>query len=599
MTRTHQFSDGAAQSRERRLPAIAVSRGIGFGRVVYLKGDERQFFRVDLRPDEISSEIERLRTAVSSTVDQLKKLADNNDPDPDHPVSSIFGVHLLILKESSFVPRIEETINRRRVNAEWALKIVADEYTAKQAAVDGEHFQEKHLDIEDVASRLLANLDGSSAGTELTYSGAVIAARELRPSTIMEVIKVRPAALITERGGWTSHASILAREFKLPMVSGIAPLGQVVSHGDAVIVDGINGELIIDPEDGTVEKFRSVSPVPDISVIESGVDPTVLTADGVQILIRANADSVAAYNQARSYGANGIGLFRSESLLGRPGTIPAEDDQVAAYVRLADAAGDATVRIRTFDIGLEEAGHHRAFTEHNPALGLRGIRLSLVEIETFRAQIRALLRASAGRNIDVILPMISGVDEIIRAREIIDDERYALTKNGIPVGSPRLGAMIELPSAVLTAATIARNVDLLCLGTNDLVQYLLAVDRDNDGVAESYQTLHPAVISSIASVLKAAREADITASVCGEMAGSPFYVPVLIGLGAFELGINPNSIRHVRDLCAGISASDAASLIHDIRGMDTALEIENSLREYYTEHWSNLFPPGHLNVRHP
>jgi phosphotransferase system enzyme I (PtsI) len=414
----------------------------------------------------------------------------------------------------------------------------------------------------------------------------------------MEVIKVRPAALITERGGWTSHASILAREFKLPMVSGIAPLGQVVSHGDQVIVDGINGQLIVDPDNGTLEHFRTISPVADTGANASAIGPELMTSDGVEIVLRANADSVSAYKFANACGANGIGLFRSESLLGRPGTIPVEDDQVAAYVRLADAAGDAGVRIRTFDIGLEESGHHRASTELNPSLGLRAIRLSLVETEGFRTQIRAILRASAGKNIDMILPMVSGVDEIIRSKEIIDAERDTLIKNGFELGSPRLGVMIELPSAVLTAPSIARHVDLLCLGTNDLVQYLLGVDRDNDAVAEWYQTLHPAVIASVADVLSAANEAKIPASVCGEMAGSPFYVPVLIGLGTSELSVNPNSISQVRNLIAGISAGEAAALVDEIRRLNTAREIECALREHYLKHWSHLFPPGHLNARH-
>lgn len=564
---------------------------------MYLRGDERQFFRIDLAPDQINDEIARLRSAVSATVDQLNKLSDSSDPDTDHPVSSIFGVHLLILQESSFVPRIEETISSRRVNAEWALKIVADEYAARQGSVAGEHFREKHLDIEDVAARLLATLDGSAVGTELTYSGAVIAAQELRPSTIMEVIKVKPAALITERGGWTSHSSILAREFRLPMVSGIAPLGEVVSHGVPVIVDGIHGEVIIEPGDKTLEHYRSMSPVPDVDN-DVVVEAPLTTADGVNVMLRANADSVSAYEHASRHGANGIGLFRSESLLGRPGTMPSEDEQAAIYVRLADAAGEAGVSIRTFDIGLEEAGHHRALTELNPALGLRGIRLSLVEPEGFRTQVRAILRASAGRKVDLILPMISGVDEVLRCREIIDEVREDLNEKGVAIGSPRLGAMIELPSAVITAASIARHVDLFCLGTNDLVQYLLAVDRDNDAVADWYQTLHPAVISAIASVIDAANKAGKPIIVCGEMAGSPFYVPVLIGLGAHDLSVNPNSIAQVRELVSGISAAEAGDLVDRIRNLETTEEIEDALRVHYLEHWRDLFPPGHLVTRH-
>jgi phosphoenolpyruvate-protein kinase (PTS system EI component) len=265
---------------------------------------------------------------------------------------------------------------------------------------------------------------------------------------------------------------------------------------------------------------------------------------------------------------------------------------------MADKVGDAGLKIRTFDIGLEEAGHRRAITEHNPSLGLRSIRLSLVETERFRTQIRAILRASADRNIDIVLPMISGVDEVLRSIEIIKEERKSLESRGVTIGEPHLGAMIEVPSAVITANDIARNVDFLCLGTNDLVQYLLAVDRDNDAVADWYQTLHPAVIEAISTVLNAAATAGIPVGVCGEMAGSAFYVPLLIGLGARELSMNINSITQVRHLIAGISSNEAAELVARVRSGSTADEIESGLREYYIEHWSHLFPPGLLNTRH-
>lgn len=582
---------------ERRLPALAVSRGVGIGRIIFFNGERRRFFRLNLDAEQIKEELGRFRSALDKSILQLRELASKNEIEPDKTVSGIFGVHLLML-ESSIVKKIETVISTQRVNSEWAIRTVLDEYLEKQNSLPDPQFRDKYLDIEDVTNRLLAALGGSRAATQIN-SDAVIVVRDPTPSMIMEFAKGNPAALITEQGGWTSHSSILARELNLPMVSGVRDLEHLALINDHVIVDGINGEVILNPNDTTIANFKAlVSPDENSSAPDNRTNNGTSTRDGTQIMILANVDQPEAYPAARDNGAIGIGLFRSESLLHRPGEVPGEDEQAAAYRRIADAADGQSVNIRTFDVSIDQFGGDSRSVERNPSLGLRSIRLSLTEPSQFHIQLRALLRASFDKKIDIILPMISGLSEVLRAKEIIEKERVNLTKEAIGIGTPRIGAMIETPSAVLTVNEIAKNVDFLCLGTNDLVQYLLAVDRDNDAVADWYQTLHPAVIRAVSEVLAAAQRASIPITVCGEMAGSPFYVPVLLGLGARELSINVNSVLPVRQLLSGISISDTFTLVEKIRTLGTADEIESCLREYYLENWSGLFSPGLLNVRH-
>lgn len=581
-----------AAKPERRLPALAVSRGIGIGRLSFFQEERRRFFRLNLSRGQIEDELARFREALAKSILQLRELSINNDN-----ASDIFGVHLLML-ESAIVNKIEMVIAAQRVNAEWAIRTVLDEYLEKQNSVPNPQFRDKYLDIEDITDRLMRSLGTARVDAQENFN-AVIVARDLTPSMIMEIAKSEPAAIITEQGGWTSHSAILAREFELPMVSGVRDLEHLAAIDDNVIVDGISGEVILNPSEATITEFGSLlSQHEKPGLIDRRTVNGISTRDGTSILIRANVDHPEAYLAARDKGAAGVGLFRSESLLRRFGEVPGECEQAAAYGQIADAAAEHGVCIRTFDIGIERLGIGSGSVERNPSLGLRSIRLSLAHPAQFRIQIRALLRASLERKLDVLLPMVSGLSEIFRAKEIIEEERINLTKNAIGFGTPKIGAMIETPSAVLTVNEIAKNVDFLCLGTNDLVQYLLAVDRDNDAVAEWYQTLHPAVIRAIAEVIVAANKACIPVTVCGEMAGSPFYVPVLLGVGVRALSMNVNSIQPVRHLIAGFSICDAIELVGKIKVLGTADEIESFLREYYLRNWSSLFQPGLLSVRH-
>ena len=589
--------DDAAVKSERRIIALAVSRGIGVGSVVFYDDENRPVRRSVIDEASVEGEILKFDTAIAVCTKELNNLVTADEATPQDSLRGILTVQLLILEQSSFVENVKSLIHTERVTAEWAVRTVTDDSVRKQSSVGDPHLREKRLDIEDACTRVLKALGITEAARD-AYAGAIVVARELRPSSMIELVKGRPAAVITERGGWTSHTSILAREFMIPMVSGVRNLKGVISERELVVVDGESGIVIVNPNADTAKHYeRSTVDVASES-LEIGFESRSQTVDGVQITIRANVDIPEAYHLARHFGAEGIGLFRSEALISAPGAIPTEEEQFEAYKRIAEVAGGSGVRVRTFDVGIDRLRGDGTSSEVNPALGLRSIRLSLHEQDFFRSQIRAILRAAAGTCIDILLPMISGVTEVVRAREIIDEEKRLLTQHGISIGTPLVGAMIEVPSGVFVSREIARKVDFMALGTNDLVQYLLAVDRDNDAVSEWYETLHPAVIRSIRQVISAAAEANIPILVCGEMAGSAFYVPLLIGLGARELSMNVNSISHIRRLISGITSDKAQELVKSIEDCETSHEIESKLRAYYSVYWPELFPPALLDAKH-
>ncbi len=583
------LADGGS---ELRIPATAVSRGIGIGRAVFLNGDGPNPTKHSIVLGEIDAEIERLQRAVELSLNEIIELSSAPSPDS---AADIFGVHSLILESSSLVPDIENEIRTNLVNAEWAIRKISSEYSERQRAASDSHISDKYLDVLDVAERLITAVGSSTAAIDEVFD-AVYIVEELMPSRLMELAKTAPRAIISEHGGWTSHSSILARELKLPVVTGVRNIENLVADGEPLIVDGNSGEIIVRPTGDLISQYSAGSSGNDSIVVMSD-NSTTVTKDGIEITIRVNTDDPNIYRQASDLGAVGVGLYRSEAIFDRTGNFPSEDEQFAAYTQIAAVTGDVGVRIRTFDVGVGQlTGNDRAI-ERNPSLGLRSIRLSLTNQSYFRTQIRAILRASCGNKIDIVLPMISGVEDVIRLRKIIDEEKNGLIATGIHFGEPAIGAMIEVPSAVMTANEIAQNVDLLCLGTNDLVQYLLAVDRDNEAVADWYQTLHPAVIRSIREVVDAGNKANTPLNVCGEVAGSPFYTPLLLGLGARELSMTVNSISHVRRLISGITFSEATQLVDSISHCATAGEIEEILRSHYLANWTELFPPGLLSAK--
>jgi phosphoenolpyruvate-protein phosphotransferase (PTS system enzyme I) len=575
---------------EARLHAKSVSRGIAIGPVVCLHGTNRQYFKIDLPPGGVDAELERLETAFRSALRRLKKLtAEKNDLNAAS--QGIFETHRLMLSDPGLKEKIAQTIREEMVNAEWAVKLVSDEYFARFKAIPDEHFRDRVVDLEDVVERILIGLGAGPHFSIRLESGSIIAAKDLRPSTIIELHRQRPAALITEHGGWTSHTFILARELNIPAVTGLKKILRRLNTGDQVVVDGYAGEVIINPSANTIEKYQQTRREPP-----AGLGPfpkfssPVKTLDGRAITLRANADLPDTYDRAKALGAQGIGLFRSEFLFNRYNGFPSERQQVVAYRRLARACGEDGVKIRTFDIGAGQLLDRNEDRERNPALGLRAIRLGINNREQLRVQLRSILRASSGFSVDIIIPMVTELGEMRHVRRIMEEESRDLEECGKAFGSPRLGAMIEVPAAVMIVDELLSECDFLCLGTNDLVQYLLAVDRDNENVAGWFRTLHPAVLRAVKAVLDAGKRSGKSIVVCGEMAGSPFYVPILIGLGATELSMNINSLSRIASVISSIAYEEAAELVKEIRGLPTVDEVEETVRSRFTERWHHLYP---------
>jgi len=583
--------------KEIRLECRAVSRGIAIGTAVCLYGTRRQFFRRTIPVADTESELTRLHSAFSSAHKSIENDIAVSQRSARGAASEILDSHLLILDDPALRKKAEEVVRNEQINSESAVHDAFEDFALRFRASPDHALREKSLDIEDVCDRVLAALMPDARPFTLGPN-SVLVAREIRPSSLLEALDNGVVGFAAEMGGWTSHTSILAREAQVPAVSGIAKIGSRIRDGQKLIVDGLSGQVIIDPTEDTVNAYSSLDQARERSsaLVPFG-ERSHVTLDGREIVIRTNTVSIEAYESAASFGALGIGLFRSESLISKFKGIPTEDEQAAEYSAFARATGKHGVRIRTFDIDADQYLNTSVQRQKNPALGLRAIRLGMTNLDLLNPQIRALLRASAKGEIGIIVPMVTGVSEIEAVRQIVDQESKKLTSEGIRVGSPTVGAMREIPSAVIVADQLARACDFVCLGTNDLAQYLLAADRDNESVSPWFRTLHPAMIRAVRRVIRAADEASKPLTVCGEMAGSPFYVPVLIGLGARELSMNPSSIEAVSSVVAGIAFEEARELLSAIERLTTAIEIETVVRSTAEEKWAHLFPTGFLEMQ--
>lgn len=590
--------NGPQKKAEVRLKAQAVSRGVAVGKVLCLYGRNRQFYRAELREAQVAGEIRRLRAAFRLSIRQLKNLSRSSNGQ-SKATPGIFDAHRMILEDISFREKIESMIGEERVNAEWAVKSVGEGYISRYKSIADESLRERYIDLEDVIDRVQNALGGGSSHLKIEKN-TVLAAQELKPSTIAELSDRFPVALITEHGGWTSHTFILAREINIPAVTGVRKVLRRLKTGDAVVVDGFTGQLIVNPKPSTIESsLKDRIDAVDDPLVTTADDPSTIpkTLDGREITVRANLDIPSIYGKARKLGALGIGLYRSEFLFNQFKGFPSENEQAAAYGKVAEFAGSDGVKIRTFDLNAEQLYGEAVAREKNPALGLRAIRLSLSHRNEFRTQLRAILRAAYKRTIDIVVPMITGVAEVRIVRQMLEKEREYLTKKGIEIGEIRLGAMVEVPSSLFLIDEIVEESDLICLGTNDLVQYLLAADRDNESVADWFRTVDPAVIRAIARVSDSANTAGKPLIVCGEMAGSPFYIPLLIGLGITEMSMNMNSISRVRRTIAGVAYEECVILAKQALACRTADEIEDKVFDHIEAKWARLFPQSFIKNR--
>ena len=577
--------DGKRLSRainELRCKGLGVSDGVVIGRVLRLQEGTPNVYRAEIAEADLERERRRFRAAVRLSRRQLEAIKERAEKELGRGHAYIFDAHLLFLQDAKLTRDVEDYIVKERSNAEWAAKVVGDRLLSIYTQINDEYLRERGSDIEDVIQRLLANLTGEGPKYPNLSEDAVIVSTDLLPSTIAELNLNHVKAIATDAGGWTSHMAIIARGLGLTAVVGLRDFYQRTRTGDRIIVDARRGDVVLHPAEETITHYQFTSAGPALAppgVVESG---PVKTLDGIEISLRANVELPTEFHAVSNFGACGVGLFRSEFLLSRPGLMTSDVEQYETYKLLAEAAGDYGAIVRLFDVG-GEVGPDVKERERNPALGLRAVRFNLRHKEIMRTQVRAILRAAATGRLSLVIPMVADVADVRMAKRVIDEELERLTTENVPYAAVQVGAMIEVPSAVLTAEWIASEVDFFELGTNDLVQYTLAVDRGNDKVSEWFRTLHPAVLYGINRTLEAARNAGIPVIVCGEMASTPVYAALLCGLGAIDLSMTPAMIPRVRAVLSQIKVDDVRAVALKCLAAATADEVEELVRNEFPD----------------
>ncbi|MGM0426854.1 MAG: phosphoenolpyruvate--protein phosphotransferase [Thermodesulfobacteriota bacterium] len=578
-------------TKERRLRGIPVYPGVVIGKAhVVDRSRVKIMYQYLVNDDRVQSEAHRFETAVRSVEKQLLSIK-NGMPGRVKEHSFILDSHLLILKDSMLYDSTIDRILSEKINAEWALKKSLENLKEIFSQIDDEYIRNRIGDVENVSERILRTLAGEP-GQSLSEINqrVIITAHDLSPADATELNIGKVMGFITDVGGRTSHTAIMAQALEIPAVVGLEKATDLVEDHDLLIVDGSSGDVIIDPDEGTIihyqekalqlESYRS-------SIARQSHLPAQ-TVDGYKVGITANIEFLEEVAAVRDYGGEGIGLYRTEFLYLRSRGFPAEDELFEDYREVAEIMYPFPVSIRTLDLGGDKfASELEISKEMNPALGLRAIRFCLNEPEIFKSQLRAILRASAYGRIQLMFPMISGLQEILEAKQILGEARQELEEKGIEYDREmKTGIMIEVPSAVIMAEVLARHVDFFSIGTNDLIQYALAIDRINEHVAYMYQPFHPAILKMIQHVVEMAKNAGISVSLCGEMASDPLCISVLLGLGLDVLSMNARTIPVIKNIVRQLSMEQARVDFEKVICLSTA----NEVREYILSRTRELFP---------
>jgi phosphotransferase system enzyme I (PtsI) len=564
------------------LRGTGVSPGIAVGQALLIEREAVPVFRLLMPPEEVEGEVQRLSRAVESSRQQLQAVKDRLSKEVGVPHAYIFDAQLLMLEDPLLLDRTVAVIREEHVNAEWALRVVSEQLHALFDEFSDAYLKERSTDLDDVLGRVQLNLSGATDAPSLRRlpGSFVLVAADLKPSEAAELDWERVLAVATDAGSHTYHTAILARSLGIPAVVGLKDATSRIPAGALVVVDGTRGLVSVEPSAPALEAYRATQArdrLEEHRLQQTRALPAV-TQDGVTVRLEANAEFPEEASTALLYGACGIGLFRSEYLLARTKRWPTEEEQVDVYRRLLEQMRPHAVTVRTWDVGPEDV-HPGGPSAPNPALGERAMRLLRREPEPFRAQLRALLRAAAHGPLRIMFPFVTGPADLQAALELLDEARTTLARSGVAFKADvPVGIIVEVPSAALTIDLLLRDVDFLSVGTNDLIQYLLAVDRVDPRVSSLYQPLHPAVLRTIREIVRAADEQHVPVSLCGEMAADPLQSLVLLGLGVRELSMNPAAIPRVKAALRGVAASRAQEVATACLGLATAAEIEATLR---------------------
>ena len=540
------------------LHGVAAGKGIAIGRAHLVVRGHEEVPQYDLAENEIAAETARFEAAIKTTRRQLEQIRSTIPENAPTELGAFISLHLMLLTDVTLSREPLDIIEEQHINAEWALKIQTDRLSQQFEAINDEYLRTRKQDMLQVVERIHNNLAGS--GNELNLDAnllddTILITHDLSPADTVHLKEQRVTAFVTDAGGPTSHTAILGRSLDIPSVIGLRNARQLISEHEWVIVDGINGVLIINPDDIVLAEYRRKlraykSKQRELNKLK---DTAATTEDGTQIELYANIENAEDIKALHKFGADGVGLFRSEYLYLNRDTLPDEEEQYGVYADIVKKMKGKPLTIRTVDLGVDK--NPRWFGQNgtpngslNPALGLTGIRLCLAEPVMFRTQMRAILRAAAHGPVKMMWPMIASVSELKQCLTHLDTARRQLAERGEAFGEVSAGCMIEIPSAALTVSSLLKPVDFVSIGTNDLIQYTLSVDRGDDAVSYLYQPAHPAVLRLLAHIIRTANRMNKTVSLCGEMAGDTTFTRLLLGMGLRSFSMNTNNLLAVKDI---------------------------------------------------
>lgn len=571
------------KSKNRMYQGIGASPGIVIGEARVADRTKVVVVETPVAADEVAGEIERFHAARQRTKEDLLDLKEQISRTRGTEHLYVIDTHLMILDDAMLTGETVSLIEQEMINAEGALSRTLKKFKGFFEDIEDEYLRERGSDVETVVDRILRNMLGTRHEILCEAEGrVVIVAHDLSPADILQFDKEKVIGFVTDLGGKTSHTAIVSRSLEIPAVVGLEKITREVVDGDAIIVDGARGLVIINPDEETFRDYLQHKQYYEYREQEflKLRDLPAETVDGQRMLLKGNVEFIEEVPSIKKHGGEGIGLYRTEMLFLGRSTIPDEEEQFRTYVEIARQMAPYPVTIRTLDVGGDKfVPELNLDDELNPALGLRAIRLSLRCPDLFKTQLRAILRASAFGTVKVFFPMISGVAEIRSAKALLQEVREELRAATIPFDEKmEIGIMIETPSAVIIADLLASEVDFFSVGTNDLIQYSLAIDRTNEHLSDLYEPLHPAVLRSLKIVAEAAHSAGIYVSICGEMAGEPNYLPILLGLGFDELSMNAVSIPKVKKILRRCSRVEAEEMVKQALSFATAAEVESYLQ---------------------
>src|SRR5881296_747057 len=577
--------------REIRFEGAVVSHGIARGKVHVVRDELDEVARYRIAPSQVADEIARFETALIQTRMQILEMQQRIAESIGTKDAAIFDAHLLVVEDRTLIDEVLRKLETDLCNVEWVFQEVATTYAETLNKIDDPYLRERALDIQDVTKRVIRNLQGKAPKTFLGLSEPhILIAHNLTPSDTAAMNREHVLGLATDLGSRTSHTAIMARSLNIPAVVGLHDITERLETGQHVLLDGTNGFLIVDPTPETLKRYGEIESrrVKVVAQLKELRETASTTRDGRHIVLSANIELPEDVDAVAANGAEGIGLYRTEFLYLNRNTLPTEDEQYETYRSVAEQVRPNPLIIRTFDLGGDKLapGAVDIADELNPFLGWRAIRFCLENVDIFKTQLRAILRASTVGNIKIMFPMISGLDELRRAIAVIDECRREVGEK--KTAKMEVGAMIEIPSAAISADALAREVDFFSIGTNDLIQYTIAVDRVNERIAHLYEPTHPAVLRLLKMIADAAHANDIWVGVCGEMARDVATIPILVGLGMDELSVGATSVPRVKMAVRSLAMPECQQLVNEVLQLQTSSEILARCLDLATKRYGDL-----------